>query len=81
MIRNLIEKNLGHDKSEHWIDSQNSNSKKKIKIFYTYITRINVISELSKTIGPVGRADENLSGPIVSSKTSVQMTDWKNRVW
>ena len=34
-----------------------------------------LVSELSKTIGPVGRADGNLSGPIVSSKTSVQMTD------
>ena len=34
-----------------------------------------ILPELSKTIGPVGRADENLSGPIVSSKTSVQMTD------
>ena len=32
-------------------------------------------SELLKTIGPVGKADENLSGPIVSSKTSVQITD------
>ena len=34
-----------------------------------------ITAELSKTIGPVGRADENLSGSIVSSKTSVQMTD------
>ena len=39
------------------------------KIYETTLT-----PELSKTIGPV-RANENLSGPIVSSKTSVQMTD------
>ena len=38
-------------------------------------------SELSKTIGPVGRADENLSGPIVSSKTSVQKFGVVKEIW
>lgn len=46
----------------------------------TISIRICCESELSKSIGPVSRADENLSEPRVSSKTLVQMTGRKNVV-